>query len=157
MRHIDAGDGVPDPWVLVIAGVTALGRRQAMRAVTGALGEGKNVFVLDGQVPAFGSEDLATTEGREVLVYSFGARERDGLAARLLEPTDDHRGRVWRMVGRRLGTVLRPLGVWSQARPAIRPLATGPAPERIVCCDEVSITTAWKSSRIWPGTPVGGG
>jgi hypothetical protein len=157
MRHIAAGEAVPGPWVLVVAGVTPLGRRQAIRAVTSAIREGRNVLVLDGQVPGLGVEDLPDTVGPEVLVYAFGASEREGLAARLTEPVGRPRGRVWRVLGRRFGTVMRPLGVWSKAGSAIRPLANGPAPERIVCCDEASITTAWKSSRIWPGTPVGAG
>ena len=157
MRNIETGETVPGPWVLVVAGVTPLGRRQAIRAVTGAIGEGKSVLVLDGQVPALGSADLSDIEGSEVLVYSFGDRERERLAARLTEPAGRTRGRVWMVFGRRVGTVMRPLSVWSEVRPAIRALAAGPAPERIVCCDEASITTAWKSSRIWPGTPVGAG
>ena len=154
----DASEIPTQPWVLVVAGVTPLGRRQAVRAIAAALAEGRRVLVLDGQVPALADEDFPSTDAdtNRIAVYSFGAEERTGLAARLAEPTDSRgKGRLWRTLGRRTGTVRRPMSVWFRSRPAILPLANGPAPDRIVCCDEMSITTAWKTSRIWPGVPVG--
>ena len=155
MTSMPTGAGDATPWVLVIAGITPLGRRRAVRAVRHALDSGESVVVIDGQVPAFGVDDLAGTGEGRVAVHSFGVEERSGLAARLTEPVaGEKRGRLWRSVGRRLGILFRPVAVWSRARDAIRPLAGGPAPDRIVCCDEASITTAWKASRIWPGVPV---
>lgn len=143
-------------WVLVIAGVTPLGRRRAVRAVSHALDAGQKVVVIDGQVPALSAEDLDSADPSRVTVYSFGVEERRRLAARLTEPASNaRRGRLWRSVGRRVGTVLRPWAVWSRARSAIRSLSRQASPERIVCCDESSITTAWKATRIWPGVPVG--
>lgn len=157
MRRFTTAAGETTPWVLVIAGVTPLGRRRAVRAVAHALDAGENVVVIDGHVPALGSDDLARTDAHRVSVYSFGIDERGALPARLTEPNGSvRRGRIWRTVGRRVGTMLRPLAVWSRAKVAIRSLADGPAPDRIVCCDEASITTAWKSSRIWPGVSVRG-
>jgi hypothetical protein len=157
MTPIPTGAGETTPWVLVIAGITPLGRRRAVRAVEHALDAGDSVVVIDGQVPALGLDDLAGAGDERVSVYSFGIEERSGLAARLTEPNAaEKRGRVWRSVGRRLGILFRPVAVWSRARVALRPLAGGPAPDRIVCCDEASITTAWKASRIWPGVPVVG-
>lgn len=155
MTPMPTGAGDASPWVLVIAGITPLGRRRAVRAVEHALDAGESVVVIDTQVPALGVDDLAATGDGGVTVHSFGVEERRGLAARLTEPTaGEKRGRVWRSVGRRLGILFRPVAVWSRARGAIRHLAGGPAPDRIVCCDEASITTAWKASRIWPGVPV---
>lgn len=145
------------PWVLVIAGVTPLGRRRALRAVEHALETGENVVVIDGQVPALIAYELAPSDSHRVFVHSFGVDERTGLAARLTEPGSKRRGRVWRAVGLRTGVMLRPMAVWSRAKTAVRPLEDGPAPVRIVCCDETSITTAWKSARIWPGVPVEAG
>ncbi len=145
------------PWVLVIAGVTPLGRRRALRAVDRALETGENVVVIDAQVPALRAGDLAPSDAHRVSVHSFGLDERTGMAARLTEPGGKRRGRVWRAVGLRTGVMLRPMAVWSRAKPAIRPLEGGSAPVRIVCCDEAAITTAWKSARIWPGVPVEAG
>ncbi|HEY6634291.1 MAG TPA: hypothetical protein VI141_01610 [Acidimicrobiia bacterium] len=155
MTHFPTAADVTTPWVLVIAGITPLGRRRATRAVESALNAGESVVVIDGHVPALGPDDLGRADGRRVSMYSFGIEERGGLAARLTEPDGSaRRGRVWRSVGRRLGVLFRPLAVWSRAKVAIRPLADGPGPDWIVCCDEPSITTAWKASRLWPGVPV---
>lgn len=148
------------PWILVVAGVTPLGRRQAARAVATAISDGVDVLVLDGHVPPLTHADLdSAPDGQSSLrIYSFGEDERSGIAYRLIAPGTSSRQRAaWRVTSRRLGTLLRPWRYWSIARRAIEPLADGPPPQEIVCCDEVSITTTWKAARIWPDSLVRGG
>jgi hypothetical protein len=160
---IEEGDGrfIGSPWVLVFAGVTPLGRRRAQRIVAAQVRLGRNVVIFDGHVPPIDMPDFSELlPPRRILIRQFGADERRRLASRLVrrEPsTLLTSGALWRHVGRRLGTLLRPSAVWATVRSRVHELQAAPGPVEIFCCDEPSITSAWRASRIWRGVPVRAG
>ena len=149
---------VGESWVLVFGGVTRPGNRRARRVVVKALKKGFDVVWFDGfeeryedtevRVPldeTVFDASLAIVDYEETERKTFAGRLRsgDGLRSNTLTRT------IWKVVLRRLGTILRPRAGWSAIRPGVESLAKGTAPQLIIYCDEYAITCAWYAGRLW--------
>jgi hypothetical protein len=161
-RLIDL-QGVGDRWALILGGVTRQGNRRARRIATKMLKEGLDVVWFDGfeerskddgtRVPL----DLDELDGSLTIVgygesdaKSFAGRLRTGSRMRSNPLTRA----LWRVLLRRLGTILRPRAGWLIIRPAVEQLSSLPAPRLIVYCDVYSITSGWYSGQLWRSTPI---
>jgi hypothetical protein len=150
-------------WALVVGGVTRAGNRRARRAVSQALHKGLDVIWLDGYEERFeDSGERVPLDGREaegtVVVVGYQAAESSTLAGRLQSP-ERWQGnpvlrKVWRLILRRIGAVLRPRAGWRSVRPDIDRLSGSTPPHAIVYADDYAITIAWHAGRIWSSSPI---
>ena len=147
-----------ESWVVVFGGVTRPGNRRARRFVVKALKKGFDVVWFDGfeeryqdsgvRVPLDETEfdaTLAIVGYEEAESKTFGGRLRSGDGLRKNPLTRA----IWKVILRRLGTILRPRAGWSAVRTGIESLAKGAAPQLIIYCDEYAITSAWYAGRLW--------
>lgn len=150
---------ITGPWVLIFGGVTRQGNRRARRTASLSLASGHDVVWVDGfeeTYPDSGERvPLEETEGTATLVVvGTVAAENLTLAGKMRTGSRLTRNpltrTLWKVLFRRLGTLLRARASWTVVRADIRSLATRDAPARIFYADDYAITSAWYAGRIWP-------
>lgn len=159
---LDAG-AIGERWALVVGGVTRAGNRRARRAVAQALHSGLDVVWLDGfeeRLPDSSERVPLESPGGDaaLIVVEYEAAESKTLSGRLRSPKrwlgNPVLRRVWRLLLRRVGTVMRPRAGWKVVRDDIDALSSRPAPAAIVYADDYAITIAWHAGRIWSSAPI---
>jgi hypothetical protein len=150
-------------WVLILGGVTRHGNRRARRVAVQMLKDGLDVVWFDGfeerDVDSGSRVPLEVPDVHpEITIVGYRDAEDRSLAGRLrtgsgLKANPFTRA-MWKLVLRRIGTVLRPRAGWKAIKPEIEMLAAGPAPRLIVYCDVYAITSAWYAGNQWTSTPI---
>lgn len=145
------------PWAVVFGGTTPQGKRRASLSMRN-LASDMDLVLFDGWT---GSETSPTEvtdvhHNRTLIRIDYGARLENSLAGRLGSPPRNGRVRswLWRRLGRRLGTALRPMAAWLLIKADLRRLEAAGSPSAIVCCDESAITSAWKAAKTWPDSRI---
>lgn len=160
------GIEVGERWLLILGGVTRQGNRQARRSAAKALESGIDVVWFDGFEETYESSSMRVTlevdEPRaNLVVVGFSDAEANTLAGRLRMGRwlrANPLGRlIWKLVLRRIGSMLRPRAGWTAIRSDIRTLSGHRAPEAIVYGDDYAITSAWYASRVWKSVSVATG
>ena len=166
IRHFEAGEQIVPPgesWVLVVGGVTRPGNRRARRVAAKALARGLDVVWLDGfeethpdtgaRVPVDVDEpkgDLTSVGYVDAEEATASGRMRIGAGLRSNPITRW----MWKLLLRRVGTILRPSAGWKAVRPTLGQLDSAVAPRNIVYCDDYAITIAWNAGRMWTNTTI---
>jgi hypothetical protein len=97
--------------------------------------DGGRLWIVD-----FRSAEEATLAGR----LRLGTALRSNALSRFL----------WKVIGRRLGLLLRPRACWKVVREDIMSLKSSPPPQAIILGDDFAVTSAWYAGRLWPGCPI---
>jgi len=148
-------------WVLVLGGVTRVGNRRARREIRRAGEEGRDVVWFDGfcETVAETGERLAVElKAGRLWIVDLRSAEETTLAGRLRLGTALRSNALsrflWKVIGRRLGLLLRPRACWKVIREDILSLRSSPPPQAIILGDDIAVTSAWYAGRLWPGSPI---
>lgn len=162
----------PDPWVLILGGVTREGNRRARRTASAALESGISVVWFDGFEESYESREgervplnqHRSAVGVPITIIGYAEHERGHWLNRMFNPlaglerplpTGGLSRTILTKVLRRISLIFRGVIGWRLVKPDIEELArTAPAPIQIVFGDDFALTQAWYAARIWTRVPA---
>jgi hypothetical protein len=150
-------------WVIVFGGVSRQGNRRSRRTAASALRAGLDVVWFDGFEETYtGSEERVALDGPEgaahLVVVGIQAAENLTFAGRLRTGGPFLRNPItkalWKVLFRRLGTLLRARACWKVVRDDVHALADLDDPAMLFYGDDYAITSAWYAGKIWTRPPI---